>query len=190
MAEGTLHLLGISGSLRRESFNTGLLRAAQEVAPAGVEVTIADISHVPLYNEELNTDNQPPAVLAFKDAIRHADALLFAVPEYNYSIPGVLKNAIDWASRPIKTSPLNGKPAGMMGVGGMYGTVRAQMHLRQIGVATNMLLLNRPELMIQMPTGKFASDGLLTDPQLREKVKVLLESLRDWTLRLRGVAVD
>jgi chromate reductase len=190
MSEDRVLILGISGSLRRESYNTGLLHAAAESPPPGVRVEIADISGIPLYKEELNAELQPQAVVAFKEMIRNADALLFAVPEYNYSIPGVLKNAIDWASRPVKTSPLSGKPAAMMGVGGSYGTVRAQMHLRQIAVATNMLLLNKPELMVQMPTGKFAPDGRLVDPQVRERVVALVTALRDWSLRLKGVLRD
>jgi chromate reductase, NAD(P)H dehydrogenase (quinone) len=184
-------ILGISGSLREHSFNTGLLRSAQATAPDGVNITIADLSAIPLYSGDLEEDGVPAAVLAFKDEIREADALLFATPEYNYSIPGVLKNVIDWASRPHTESPFAGKPAAVMGAGGIMGTVRAQLHFRQLASALNMLLLNRPEVLIQRANEKFHSDGSVKDPDVEERVAKLLAALVEWTeLLKRGVAYE
>jgi chromate reductase len=130
-----MKILGISGSLRKESFNTRLLHVAQTLAPAGVTIEVFDLAPIPLYNEDVRAAGYPPPVAALREAIRGADALLFATPEYNYSVSGVLKNAIDWASRPPDV-PLLDKPAAVMGAStGLNGTVRAQFHLRQILVA-------------------------------------------------------
>lgn len=181
-----IHILGISGSLRKASHNTGLLRAAQGMLPEGITLEIADLSQIPLYNGDLGNEGAPESVQQFKARIAAADALLIATPEYNYSLTGVLKNAIDWASRPPQTSPLNGKPLAITGAGGRFGTVRAQLHLRQIAVFTNMLPLNKPELMIPMAWEKFDAEGNLTDPQTIEQLKELLEALVVWTRRLRG----
>jgi chromate reductase len=126
-------------------------------------------------------------VRLFKERIAAAAALLIAVPEYNYSMSGVLKNAIDWASRPPQTSPLNGKPMAMMGAGGRFGTVRAQMHLRQTAVFTNMLALSRPEVMIQNAPEHFDEQGHLTDERSRRQVRALLEALAVWAHRLQPV---
>jgi len=184
----TIQVLGISGSLRKNSVNAGLLRAAAAVAPQGISVDIFDLSPIPLYNEDLLTAGVPGPVSAFKDAIATADALLIATPEYNYSIPGVLKNAIDWASRPIKGSPLVGKPVALMGAGGMMGTVRAQLALRQVAVYTNMFVLNRPEVLVVRAHEKFDASGNLVDESTRAAVRDLLEALRAWTIRLRGIS--
>jgi chromate reductase len=181
-----LHILGISGSLRKASFNTGLLRAAGEVLPAGVRLTIADISAIPLYNGDLDGAEQPEPVQEFKAQIAAADALLIATPEYNYSFPGVLKNAIDWAARPITTSPLAGKPAALMGAGGRFGTVRAQLQLRQVALYVNMLMLNKPELMVPAAWEKFDEQGRLTDDAVRKQVADLVAALAGWAQRLRG----
>jgi chromate reductase len=118
--ETTFKILGLPGSLRVGSFNTGLLYAAIELAPAGVDVEVADISAIPLYNDDLNHDGGPEAVRGLKERVRTADALLIATPEYNYSMTGVQKNLIDWLSRPIATSPLRHKPVAMMGAGARY----------------------------------------------------------------------
>ncbi|MEQ1573677.1 MAG: NADPH-dependent FMN reductase [Vicinamibacterales bacterium] len=178
--------LGISGSLRRDSFNTRLLRAAQELAPDGVTINILDISDVPLYNEDIRVSGYPPAVIAMREAIRAADALLIATPEYNYSVPGVLKNAIDWGSRP-PDQPFAGKPLGIMGAsGGLSGTMRAQYHLRQIAVFVDLIPLNKPEVMVRSGGDKFDASGRLTDEDTRAHVKKLVEALEAWTRRLRG----
>lgn len=182
----TLSILGISGSLRKASFNTGLLRAAAELAPAGAAVTIYDLRDIPFYNsdDEGGDGAMPAAVVAFRQAIADADALLIATPEYNYSVPGVLKNAIDWASRSPKGSPLNDKPAALLGAGGMSGTMRAQFHLRQIMVHNNVHVLNKPEVYIARAWERFDQAGNLSDPQARQMVQSLVEGLVAWAKRL------
>jgi chromate reductase len=180
-----MHVLGISGSLRKSSNNTGLLRAASELLPASMSLEIYDISAIPMYNNDLLVEGLPPAVQEFKSRIAAADALLIATPEYNSSLPGVLKNAIDWASRPANESAFPGKPLGIMGAGGVMGTSRAQNHLRQIASGLNMLVLNKPEVMVQRAWEKFDQNGNLTDEATRQQLKNLLVGLRDWTLRLQ-----
>jgi chromate reductase len=183
-----MKLLGISGSLRAASNNTGLLRAASDLAPAGVELMIHNIGDIPLYNGDENggEGNQPAGVLRLKEAIASADAVLFAVPEYNYSLSGVLKNVIDWVSVPPPTTPLNDKPVALMGAGGMSGTMRAQFHLRQILVHSNAHVLNKPELYVARAWEKFDKQGNLTDESTRDQVKAVVESLVRWAQRLRG----
>lgn len=182
-----IHVLGISGSLRKSSNNSGLLRAAGELLPEDMTLEIYDIAEIPLYNNDLLlAEGLPPAVQQLKARINAADALLIATPEYNSSIPGVLKNAIDWASRPRAESPFAGKPLAIMGAGGVLGTSRAQNHLRQIAGGLNMLVLNKPEVMIQRAWEKFDQDGNLIDEASRKQVKDLLAALRDWTLRMQG----
>jgi chromate reductase len=183
----TIRVLGISGSLRRNSYNTGLLRAAAELLPEGMTLETFDLAPIPPFNQDiLDTSGPPEPVKQFKARIAAADALLIATPEYNYSIPGVLKNAIDWASRPVQDSPLNGKPLSIMGAGGVMGTSRAQYHLRQVAVFTNMLPLNKPEVMVQRSQEKFDAKGNLTDEPTRQQIRALLEALSAWTRRLRG----
>lgn len=178
-------VLGISGSLRRGSFNTAALRAAQELAPEGMTIERCDISTLPLYNEDLRGAGFPPPVQRLRDQIAAADALLFVTPEYNYSMPGVLKNAIDWASRP-PDQPFNDKPAAIMGASpGMIGTARAQYHLRQSCVFLNMHVVNKPEVMIGGAAGKFDAEGRLTDEPTRGFIRDLLVALAAWTDRLR-----
>ncbi len=127
--EINLHILGIPGSLRSGSYNRGLLRAAAELMPAGITLDIADLAKIPLYNEDI-LSTWPEAVAHLQEQIRLADGVIIATPEYNHSIPGVLKNALDWASRPMKTQPFAGKPLAVMGAGGRSGTVWAQDHLK------------------------------------------------------------
>ncbi len=185
MTEKKIRLLGFAGSLRKASCNTGLLRAAQEVMPANMEMEIYSLANIPLYNGDLEA--APPAAVAdFKKKIAAADALLISVTEYNYSIAGVLKNAIDWASRPVKDSPLNGKPFAMMGAGGAMGTARAQYHLRQLAVYTNMFTFNKPEVFVPNSIEKFDKDGNLKDDSVKERIKLLLETLADWTKRFQA----
>lgn len=186
----TISILGISGSLRRASNNTGLLRAAAELAPAGASVTIYDLGDIPLYNgdEDGGDAGQPESVARFKAAIVAADALLIATPEYNYSFTGALKNAIDWASRPVAGSPLRQKPAALLGAGGLSGTMRAQLHLRQVLAATDVLVLNKPEVYVARAWEKFDQSGALTDEPSREQVKALVAALASWARRLRASA--
>ena len=181
----TLRVLGISGSLRQASFNSAALRAAQELAPEGMTIDIFSIRDIPLYDEDERAKGFPAPVLALRDAIKAADALLLATPEYNYSTSGVLKNAIDWASRPPE-QPFDGKPIAIMGVsGGIFGTARAQYQLRQMFIFMNGHILNKPEVMIGGAGSRFDAAGKLTDEATRGFVKAQLEALRDWTLRLR-----
>jgi chromate reductase len=184
-----LRVCGIAGSLRTASFNRHLLRAAQELAPPGMEILSFDLASVPLYNGDVEAAGDPEPVTALKAAIRDADALLIATPEYNFGVPGVLKNAIDWASRPPAKSPLAGKPAALMGATpGMGGTGRAQMSLRQSFVFTKTFALLSPEVLVARAHEKFDSSGRLTDEPTRGFVRKLLEALADWTIRLRGPA--
>jgi chromate reductase len=170
-------ILGIAGSLRRLSFNRGLLRSAQEAAPSDVNLHIFDLVGIPPYNQD--DAAQPPAIVTeFKTQIRAADAILFSTPEYNYSIPGVLKNAIDWASRPYGQNAWAGKPAAIMGASsGLQGTSRAQYHLRQCFVFLDMPVVNRPEVMLGMAAEKFDDHGNLTDQRARQVVTDLVAAL-------------
>src|SRR5947209_1365638 len=155
-----MHFLGICGSLRKGSYNAMLLRTALSVVPEGVTTEVGDISDFPLYNQDLEMTNYPWQVMRLKEQIRKADALVIATPEYNYSIPGVLKNAIDWVSRPPKESPLFEKPFCILGAStGMLGTARAQYHLRQSSIFLNMHPLNRPEIMVGNADKKFDAEG-------------------------------
>ncbi len=179
-------ILGIAGSLRRNSYNLSALRAAQQLAPDGVSLKIFQLDGIPGFNED-DEKNPPAKIVDFKKEIRAADAILFATPEYNYSVPGVLKNAIDWASRPYGDSAWLGKPAAIMGasVGGI-ATARAQYHLRQICVTLNILLLNQPEVMIGNAAQRFDTEGNLTDESTKKHLKKLVESLVEWSRRISG----
>jgi chromate reductase len=145
----TLRVVCVAGSLRKASYNRGLLRAAVDVAPAGMLITAFDLAGIPMYNGDVEAQGTPGSVEALKGAIREADGLLIATPEYNYGVPAVLKNAIDWASRPPKESPLLLKPAALMGASpGMAGTIRAQLQLRQSFVFTQTLAMLQPEVVV------------------------------------------
>jgi chromate reductase len=182
-----MNVLGFAGSLRRGSYNRALLRAAVELAPAGMTIEIFDLAAIPPFDADQDADGaRPPAVEELKRRIRSADALLIATPEYNYSTSGVLKNAVDWASRPARGSPLDGKPVALMGAsGGDSGTVRAQLSLRHSFVFTNSLVLNRPEVLVRRAQTRFDDKLRLTDEPTRKFVRQLLEALADWTTRLR-----
>ncbi|MCC6626511.1 MAG: NAD(P)H-dependent oxidoreductase [Chloroflexi bacterium] len=178
-------VVGISGSLRRASLNSAALRAAAGLAPAGMTIAIAHLDGIPLYSADVEADGAPLAVTELVERLGAADAVLIATPEYNYSVPGVLKNAIDWVSRPPSTNPLRGKPVAIMGAGGRVGTVRAQLHLRHILGSLDAVVLPRPEvLIIQAPT-KFDADGNLTDDNTRGEIVAQLTALADLTRRLR-----
>lgn len=180
-----IRVLGFSGSLRKASHNTGALQAALELVPAEMELEIFNIAPIPLYNHDVSEqEGFPLAVEEFRQKIAAAAALLIVTPEYNYSIPGVLKNAIDWASRP-PNQPFNGKPVAIMGAGAGFGTARAQYHLRQVCFYLNMFPLNKPEVMIQRTWEKFDADGRLTDEETRKQIKALLEALVPWAQRFK-----
>lgn len=183
--DDVITILGIAGSLRRASYNRAALRAAQKLAPEGAKIEIFEIDGIPGFSED-DEMNPPAKVVALKNRIRAADAILFATPEYNYSIPGVLKNAIDWASRPYGDSAWDGKPAAIMGASvGFTGTARAQYHLRQSFVFLNIHPLNRPEVMIANAADKFDADGVLLDGKARDLIRELLQNLVDWARQLR-----
>jgi chromate reductase, NAD(P)H dehydrogenase (quinone) len=179
-----LTILGIPGSLRRASYNRAALRAAQELVPEGARIEIFELDGIPPSNQD--DEGQPPArVSLLKSRIRAADAILFVTPEYNYSIPGVLKNGIDWASRPYGVNSWAGKPVAVMGASpGAQGTARAQYHLRQVFVYLDMVPLNKPEVMIADAPHRFDPQGNLTDENTRMHMRGLLESLVAWTRRL------
>jgi chromate reductase len=185
MADGrNLKVLGISGSLRKGSYNTAALRAAQELAPAGVTIDIFDLAPIPIYNEDVKAAGFPAPVQELRQRIAAADALLIATPEYNYSMSGVLKNAIDWASRP-PNHPFSDKPVAIMGASpGVTGTARAQYHLRQVCVFLDMHFVNKPEVMIGAAATKFDAEGRLTDETTRGFVRDLVAALAAWTRRL------
>jgi len=184
--ERAINILGFAGSLRKGSYNKALLRAALELLPKGARLEIFDLEGIPPFNQDL--ENQPSEkVREFKAKIRAADAILIATPEYNYSIPGVLKNAIDCASRPYGDNAFERKPVAIMGASpGMMGTARAQYHLRQSFVFLTCFALNQPEVMVPFAQEKIDKEGKVTDQKTREKIKELLESLVAWTNKLRG----
>lgn len=184
MTDGRFQILGIPGSLRRASYNRALLRAAQQAAPDGVDIEVFDLLPIPPYNADVEAEGDPAPVSELKERIRVADALLIATPEYNYSVPGVLKNAIDWASRPPRDSPLYHKPVALMGASpGGFGTVRSQLALRQIFLFTKSDVLLEPELHVSAAGDKFDADGNLTDGRTRENVAALVAALVEWTRR-------
>lgn len=185
----TVKILGIAGSLRKESFNKAVLRAAQQLVPAGATLQVFDLASLPMYNQD-EEKNPPASVVEFKKAIRAADAILFVTPEYNYSVPGVLKNAIDLASRPYGDSAWDGKPTAIMGASmGAVGTARAQYHLRQSMVWLNMHPLNGPEVMVGAAHERIDAQGVLKDEKTREIIAKQLKALVAWTQQLqRGKA--
>jgi chromate reductase len=184
--EKIVNILGFAGSLRKNSYNKALLRAALELVPKGASLEIFDLDGIPPFNQDL--ENQPSEkVKEFKAKIRAADAVLIATPEYNYSIPGVLKNAIDCASRPHGDNAFEHKPVAMMGASvGTMGTARAQYHLRQCFVYLTCFALNQPEVMVPSAQEKIDKEARVTDQKTREKIRELLESLVAWTNRLKG----
>ena len=180
-----IRILGIAGSLRRQSYNRAALRAAAGLVPEGATIDIFELDGIPGFSQD-EEQSPPTKVVELKKRIRDADAILFVTPEYNYSIPGVLKNAIDWASRPYGDSAWNGKPVAIMGASvGAIGTARAQYHLRQMFVFLNMFPINQPEVMIGVADKRFDTQGNLTDEMTKDLIRQLLQNLVAWT-RLIG----
>lgn len=179
-----IKVLAISGSLRKQSTNSGLLRYAKDNAPDGIEITIADILEFPFYNSDLTETPEP--VQRYFEQLKEADALLLACPEYNYSLAPALKNAIDWASREPDNALLSGKPAAIVGSGGGMGTGRSQYHLRQVCVFVNIHPLNKPEVFSNAFSGSFDEDGNLVDKKIQSLVVEQLVALQSWTKTLRS----
>ena len=178
-------VFGFAGSLRRNSYNKALLNAAMELSPKGAKLEIFDLEGIPPFNQDLET-RMPERVKEFKARIKAADAILIVTPEHNYSIPGVLKNAIDWASRPYGDNSFGGKPVAIMSAStGMLGGARAQYHLRQTLLALNMYPLNRPEVLVTFAGKKISEKGEVTDMETRKKIGELLENLVEWTKKLK-----
>jgi chromate reductase len=181
----TINILGIAGSLRRESYNRSALRAAVDLAPADALLQTYELDEIPVFNQDHEQD-PPASVVEFKRQIRNADAILFVTPEYNYSIPGVLKNAIDWASRPYGDSAWDGKVAAVMGASvGVIGTARAQYHLRQTFVFLNMFAVNQPEVMIGRAHERFDEQGNLKDETTRKLIGELMQNLVRLSRKIR-----
>jgi len=181
-----LKVLGVAGSLRQGSLNRALLRAAIKLAPAGMKIESFDLTDVPLYNGDVEAAGDSAGVTAFKAAIRAADAVLFVTPEYNHGVPGVMKNAVDWASRPARDAALNGKPVGIIGASpGQTGTARGQSQLRQAFEFTNSFCMPQPEILVFRAHEKFDANGELIDAKTAEYLGRYLEALRAWTLRFK-----
>jgi chromate reductase len=182
-----IHVAGICGSLREGSFNRGLLDVAVQLAPTGMELQIyTRLGDIPPYNDDVFQKGDPEPVADLKKFIGGADALLISTPEYNYGVPGVLKNAIDWASRPAGKSVLNRKPAALMGCSpGLGGTIRAQHALRQSFVFTDTHVMSQPEIKIPSAAPLFDGSGKLTDENTRQHVKKFLEAFMVWIGRFK-----
>jgi chromate reductase len=183
----SIRVAGIPGSLREGSLNKGLLRAAVELAPAGMEIIVyTRLGEIPPYNDDVFTKGDPEPVADFKASISGANAILIATPEYNYGVPGVLKNAIDWASRPAGKSVLNRKPAAIMGCSpGLGGTIRAQHALRQSFVFTETHAMLQPEIKIPSAAPLFDASGKLTDENTRQYIKKFLDAFAIWIGRFK-----
>lgn len=175
-----VHVVGIAGSLRTKSFNRSLIAAAVELAPASMHIEVADLRPIPLYDADLQELGWPPAVAELRERVRAADALLISTPEYNHSVPGVLKNAIDWLSRGPE-SPISGKPLAIMGASnGGFGSVRAQLALRQVADGSGMVAMPRPEVLVSKAQEKIDASGVLVDEKTRHSIASLLRALEAW----------
>jgi chromate reductase len=179
------HILGISGSLRKASYNSAVLRAAQQLTPGSTMIALADITAIPMYNEDVRDKGLPPCVIRLVEQISTADAVMIATPEYNYTIPGVLKNAIDWVSK-APEQPFRHKPIAIMGASmGAIGT-RAQYDLRKVFVFLDAHLLNQPEIMVAAAHTRFDAEGHLTDETTRKLIKEQIVALKEWAMRLQN----
>jgi chromate reductase len=185
MSDTPLRILAVCGSLRRASYNRALLRTAIELAPPTLTFIQHEIGDIPLYNGDVEAEGFPPPVVAFREAIRAADGLLFVTPEYNHGIPGVLKNAIDWASRP-PDMPFRRKPGGLMGASdGPIGTARCQATLRQTMQTLGIRTMVHGEVLVTFAPQKFTEDLQLTDGDTRKHVARYLASYAQWVARMR-----
>ena len=185
-ADNNVSIIGFAGSLRKGSYNKAILRSAGELLPQNSTLEIFDLEGIPPFNQDLE-QTPPERVKDFKTKIRAADAILIATPEYNYSIPGVLKNAIDWASRPYGDNSFQGKPVAIMSAStGMLGGARAQYHLRQTFVFLNMHPINQPEVMLAQAKDNVDANGRVTNEQTRKLIRRLLEALAAWTIKLKA----
>jgi chromate reductase len=174
------NVVGFAGSLRRDSYNRALLRAATELAPPALHIVISELDGIPLYNGDIEAVGVPPSVVQLREAIRQADGLLIATPEYNHGVPGVLKNTIDWLSRPPRDSVLNGKVAAVMGASpGITGTARGQSQLRQAFVFTNTYALLQPEVLVGRAHEKFGANGHLVHEATRDFLATFLQRFTD-----------
>jgi len=181
-----MKILAFAGSLRKGSLNKSLLRAARDVAPEGMEIEIFDLAGIPLFNADLEAEGDPKPVIEFKEAIRKADGILIATPEYNHGMTGITKNAIDWGSRPAKDAPIAGKPAGILGASpGRTGTVRSQEQLRQSLKSVNVHCMDLPELLLFRAREKFDEKGNLIDDATRDRLKKYMESFAGWVEKFR-----
>ena len=179
-----MRIIGIPGSLRRASINRKLLHVMSGLAPAGVTIEAHDLLDVPPFNEDVEAEGAPPAVQVLRDAIAGAQGLLIVTPEYNSGVPGVLKNGLDWLSRPPRRSVLDGKPVGIVGASpGILGTARAQPQLRQLFVFTNSPVMMQPEIYVTSAYQKFDEMGKLTDERTREALIRYLAALKVWVER-------
>jgi chromate reductase len=179
-----LSILAFAGSLRRDSYNRALLRAAAELAPDGMAIEIFDLAEVPLYNGDVEAEGDPAAVACLKRAIAAADGVLMATPEYNHGVPAVMKNAVDCASRPPRSAPLGGKPVGIVGASpGITGSARGQSQLRQAFEFTNSYCMPQPELLMFKAHEKFDPEGRLTDASTREHLARYLTAFAAWVRR-------
>jgi chromate reductase len=187
MEQGTITFAGICGSIRKDSFNLWLLRAAAENLPEGVRMEMAPIEHLPHYNADLDlplANERPVAVTAFRQILERAQAIVICSPEYNYSIPGVLKNAIDWASRG-SDSPMLHKPVALMGATpGMWGTVRMQLAFKPVFQFLDMHAVMKPEVLVARAAEKFDAEGNLTDQTTAELIGQQLAALKQLTHKL------
>jgi chromate reductase len=177
-----LRIVGIAGSLRRGSWNRRLLEAARGLAPAGLHVDLVDLADIPLYDGDLDTDDRrPESVRRLKQLVAEADGVLFATPEYNHSVPGVLQNAIDWVSRPAMKSPLAGKPVAIMGSSpGALGAARAQQQLKLVLMSTLAQVMPHPGVSVGMVAEKFDESGNLVHEPTRQFLTAFLAQLADW----------
>ncbi|SEN50474.1 NADPH-dependent FMN reductase [Lihuaxuella thermophila] len=177
MSKRQVHIVGICGSLRKDSWNRKLLFNASQLLPNDYRFTLADISSIPPFNEDLESQ-LPQPVTDLARLAESADAFLISTPEYNYSVPGVLKNVLDWLSRPSAGAPLALKPVAIMGATpGLFGTARAQTHLRDILFGVNMVPVNRPEVLVPQVHTKFDEHGMLTDATTRNFLQQLMDAL-------------
>jgi len=185
LPEPALTVAAFAGSLRKDSYNRALLRAAVELAPAQLRIVVLDLSHVPLYNMDLETA-LPDQVVKLRESIRAADGLLVATPEHNYTLSGVTKTVIEWASRPPNDSVLDGKPVAVMGATtGGFGTVRAQAHFRDMAPEAGFFVMLDPELRLTRARDKFDAAGVLGDERTREELREFLTAFAAWIRRIK-----